>query len=120
VIIVLAVGCASMLKLTSLPIRIQVVDAADERAVANATVELQWRVGFQGYDWGRPVNKSTDSHGIVEFSSRDVPAVSSDGYGLHGPIRKLYITTVIVSAPGFVGVAVEYPDSSMVIRMKKK
>ena len=119
-IALLFTGCSSMQNSTSLPVQFQVVDAGDATPLTNATVELQWNAGFQGYYWGTPVTKVTDSEGIVAFSSGDVPALSSDGYKLRGPITKLFITTLIVSAPGFEKISVKYPDNMTVIRMDKK
>ena len=53
------------------------------------------------------------------FSTGDVPAVSSDGYKLRGPIEKLFITSVIASANGFEKRAVNYPERIDVIELSR-
>ncbi|MEI6147774.1 MAG: hypothetical protein WCS01_01650 [bacterium] len=106
------VSCASMLHSVRLPLTIRVVEEGTGQVVPGATVQLQWRSGFQGYYWGKPVAKQTDVSGNVLFALGDVPPISSDGYSLGKEIRKVFIATVVVSAPGCEKTAVKYPDAS--------
>lgn len=95
------VSCVSMLNSVILPITVRVLDIDTGRPVEGATVQLQWSSGFQGYYWGKPVAKQTDAQGSIVFASPDVPPISSDGYSLGEKITKVFITAIVVSAPGY-------------------
>ncbi len=103
------VSCVSTLDAMNLPIRIKVVNATTKQPITNAIVKLEWRVGLGGYYWGKPVSKPTDASGTVIFASKDVPPISSDGYSLGKEIKKLSISTLVVSAKGCKKKVLAYP-----------
>ena len=105
------VSCASMLHSVKLPLCVRVLDERTGATVSNATVQLQWRSGFQGYYWGKPVTMQTDLAGIAHFASGNVLPVSSDGYSLGDSIQKVFVATIVVSAQGYEKTALKYPDA---------
>jgi hypothetical protein len=118
--LVLGIACIGCMKSQKLPMNIQVVESGTQQPITNAVVELQWRCGFQGYYWGKPVTKHTDTVGLVVFAVNDVPPVSEDGYSLGSRITKLFISTLIVTADGYEDVVLSYPTNVTMIVLSKK
>lgn len=108
-----------MLHSVKLPVTIRILDADTSQPVAGANVDFQWRSGFQGYYWGRSVNKNTDANGIALFATQDVPPISEEGYSLGKPeISKVFISAVVVSVPGYEKTAIKYPEPLMLIELR--
>jgi hypothetical protein len=110
-----SVSCTSMLHSVKLPLSVRVLDEKSGAAVSNATVQLQWRNGFQGFYWGKPVTMPVDVAGVARFASEDVPPVSSDGYSLGNRIQKVFVSTIVVSAPGYEETVLKYPAAQQLI-----
>ena len=120
-IVLNCVSCASMLHSVKLPITVSVLDKDTGSPVEGATVQLQWSSGFQGYYWGKPVAKQADAKGNAIFASPDVPPISSDGYSLGKKITKVFVTAIVVSAPGYTKTAFKEvkPTQSIELRIPK-
>ena len=114
-------SCGDILQSVTLPLVVTVLDGDTGALVSGASVELQWRVGFQGYYWGKPVAKTTDITGVVVFATVDVPALSSDGYSLGESIHKLFVSALVVSCAGYEKAVVRHPapDRPIVIEIHK-
>lgn len=106
------VTSSSMLHSSRLPLAVRIVEDETGLAVPGASVELQWRSGVQGYYWGEPVTRVTDEAGKVQFGTEDVRPVSSDGYSLGKDIHKVFVSTIVVSAPGYQNQVLKYPSST--------
>ncbi len=113
------VGCASTLQSVRLPVSMRVVDASTLRPVSEATVELQWRSGFQGYYWGKSVHRTADAHGCVTFAPPDIEAISKDGYTISNkPLKKIFISCILVRADGYEILKVMNPKTFDELRLK--
>ena len=112
-------GCASLIHSVRLPISVRVVNAETMAPVIGADVELQWRSGFQGYYWGRPVHGVTDDSGKVKFMSQNIPPVSSDGYDIStSPLRKVFVSCILVRAKGYETLWIMNPEKFEELRLK--
>ena len=84
---------------TEFSFKIKVVDVTTKKPVNNAKVELAWRTGFGGIYWGKPVILTTDSEGIVEFTSSNVPAIDELGGKMKKDfLEKIYVESISVKA----------------------
>jgi hypothetical protein len=113
-------GCSGFIRSTKLPVTVSVVDAHTKQPVVGATVDLQWRVGFQGYYWGKPVSNTTDCSGEVQFTSANVPPVSETGYSLGKRIDNLFVYTLFITADGFEDLVLHCPENFEAIPLRRR
>jgi len=112
-------GCASTIQSVRLPISMRVVDASTLEPVSGATVELQWRSGFQGYYWGKSVHRTVDARGSVTFASPDIEPVSEDGYTISStPREKIFVSCILVRADGYEILKVMNPEIFDELKLK--
>lgn len=113
------VGCVSTIQSVRLPVSMRVVDASTLAPVSGATVELQWRSGFQGYYWGKSVRRTADARGCVTFTPPDIDPVSEDGYTISKkPVNKIFVSCILVRADGYEVLKLMNPEMFDELRLK--